>query len=132
MSVERYSHVMHIVSQVEGRLKKGATSVDALAALFPGGTITGCPKIKSIQIIEDVEKEARDIFYGSAGYFCGNGDSQFNILIRTALVKNKQIYLQAGAGIVADSQPGRELKEIQAKAKALLTTVSRIKLGGSK
>ena len=124
-AVERYSHVMHIVSQVEGRLGRGRDSVDALKALFPGGTITGCPKIKSIEVIEEIEKVARGPFYGSAGFFRGTGDAVFNILIRTALIKNKKITIQAGAGIVADSNAGREYREVLAKAGALLEAVGR-------
>ncbi len=119
-SVENYSHVMHIVSQVEGRLAPAKDSVDALKAVFPGGTITGCPKIKSIEIIERIERIARGPFYGSAGFFCENGDAVFNILIRTALVSDHKIYIQAGAGIVADSNAKREYREVIAKAKALL------------
>jgi para-aminobenzoate synthetase component 1 len=111
---------MHIVSQVEGRLQSRKTAVDALRALFPGGTITGCPKIKAIDIIEQLEGISRGPFYGSAGYFCPNGDAQFNILIRTALIQNRQLFLQAGAGIVADSHPQREYQEVLAKAQALI------------
>jgi para-aminobenzoate synthetase component I len=123
-AVENYSHVMHIVSEVTGRLQKKKTSLDALRALFPGGTITGCPKIKAIEIIERTEKTSRGPFYGSAGFFAGNGDAVFNILIRTALVQKKKIYIQAGAGIVADSQAKREYREILAKAKVLLEAVN--------
>jgi para-aminobenzoate synthetase component 1 len=119
-TVERYSHVMHIVSQVEGSLARGQTALDALRALFPGGTITGCPKIRSIGLIEALERVARGPFYGSAGFFNGNGDAVFNILIRTALIKNRRAWVQAGAGIVADSEPRREYAEVNAKAAALL------------
>ncbi|MCG3204513.1 MAG: Aminodeoxychorismate synthase component 1 [Elusimicrobia bacterium] len=121
--VEKYSHVMHIVSQVEGRLARGRSSVDALQAVFPGGTVTGCPKIKAVELIEDIEGVARGPFYGSAGFFFNNGDAVFNILIRTALIQNKKIYVQAGAGIVADSHPKREYREIMAKAAALLEAI---------
>ena len=125
-AVERYSHVMHIVSQVEGRLSPRKNSIDALKAVFPGGTITGCPKIKSIEIIEEIEKVARGPFYGSAGFFRGNGDAVFNILIRTALIQDKKITVQAGAGIVADSRPAREYRERKAKAGALLEAVASL------
>jgi len=124
--VERYSHVMHIVSEVRGKLHEGASAMDALKAVFPGGTITGCPKIKSIEIISDLEGEARGPFYGSAGYFSWNGNASFNILIRTALIKPNKIHIQAGAGIVADSQPKREYEEILAKAQALLETAVEV------
>ncbi len=127
--VERYSHVMHIVSQVEGKLARGRTSVDAVAALFPGGTITGCPKISSIEIIESLEKASRSIFYGSAGYFCGNGDAKFNILIRTALIQRGRLALRAGAGIVADSRADREYREIHAKAGAVLEAAAAVEAG---
>lgn len=119
-SIERYSHVMHIVSEVQGILRKDKDAIDALQALFPGGTITGCPKIKSMEVIQELEGQSRGPFYGSVGYFCANGDAKFNILIRTALMKKNKIYIQAGAGIVADSHPVREYEETKAKAQALL------------
>lgn len=122
-NVERYSHVMHIVSQVEGRLKKSETAMSALKALFPGGTITGCPKIRAIDIIERLEKKARGPFYGSAGFFTKSGNAVLNILIRSALVQKKNVYIQAGAGIVADSRAKREWREVCAKAHALWETV---------
>lgn len=125
-AVERYSHVMHIVSEVEGQLRKNESALSALAALFPGGTITGCPKIKSIEIIGRLEKEARGPFYGSAGFFAWNGDAVFNILIRTALIQKNTVTVQAGAGIVADSRPEREYRETLAKAGALLEAVKRV------
>jgi anthranilate/para-aminobenzoate synthase component I len=119
-AIERYSHVMHIVSDVEGQLAREFTSVDALKALFPGGTITGCPKIRSIEVIENLERLARGPFYGSAGYFSWNGDAKFNILIRTAHLRRGRATFQAGAGIVADSRAPRELREIRAKARAIV------------
>lgn len=122
-AIEKYSHVMHIVSEVRGRIKKGANAMDVLRATFPGGTITGCPKIKSVEIIEALEKNARGIFYGSGGFFRANGDATFNILIRTAFVKGQRLYIQAGAGIVADSHPRREYNEVLAKAQALREAV---------
>lgn len=124
-TVERYSHVMHIVSHVEGVLARGKTSLDAVASLFPGGTITGCPKISSIDIIEDIERVSRGPFYGSAGFFCDNGDAVFNILIRTALIQQGKIRLQAGAGIVADSRASREYDEVMAKARAVIEAARR-------
>jgi para-aminobenzoate synthetase component 1 len=111
---------MHIVSEVKGRLRTGLGAREALAAVFPGGTITGCPKIKSIEIIEKLEGVSRGPFYGSAGFFAANGDAVFNILIRTALIDRRKIYIQAGAGLVADSHPKREYREILAKAGVLL------------
>lgn len=126
MGVERYSHVMHIVSQVEGRLARGRTAADAIAASFPGGTITGCPKIRSIELIEDIERESRSIFYGSAGYVCGNGDAKLNILIRTAAIRRGRLTLRAGAGIVADSRAASEYREVFAKARAVLEAADRV------
>jgi para-aminobenzoate synthetase component 1 len=125
-SVEKYSHVMHIVSQVEGTLAPKKYASDALSALFPGGTITGCPKIRSIEIIEELEKISRGPFYGSAGFILGNGDATFNILIRTALIKARRAWIQAGAGIVADSNPRREYREVRAKAAALLEALAAV------
>ncbi|MBV9080822.1 MAG: anthranilate synthase component I family protein [Elusimicrobia bacterium] len=125
LAVERYSHVMHIVSQVEGRLAAGRTPADALMALFPGGTITGCPKIRAIEIIEALERETRSLFYGSAGYVAGNGDAKFNILIRTALIRRGRLTLRAGAGIVADSRAEREYREAWDKARAVLEAADR-------
>jgi anthranilate/para-aminobenzoate synthase component I len=124
-AIEKYSHVMHIVSEVRGRLKPRASAIDVLRATFPGGTITGCPKIKSVEVIEALEKQARGIFYGSGGFFRANGDATFNILIRTAFVKGERLYIQAGAGIVADSQPRREYNEVLAKAQALREAVEK-------
>jgi para-aminobenzoate synthetase component 1 len=125
-SVEPYSHVMHIVSEVKGRLQKGRTAWEALQSLFPGGTITGCPKISSVKIIGELEGVARGPFYGSAGYFAWNGDAKFNILIRTALIQNKKVYVQAGAGIVADSNPRREYRESLAKARVILEAIASL------
>jgi anthranilate/para-aminobenzoate synthase component I len=122
-SVEKYSHVMHIVSQVEGKLAKGNNATDVVKAVFPGGTITGCPKIRAIEWIEALEKKSRGPFYGSAGFINGNGDATFNILIRTALLKGRKAWVQAGAGIVADSNPAREYAEVRAKAAMLLETL---------
>lgn len=124
-AVERYSHVMHIVSQVEGRLRKDLNAIDALTAVFPGGTITGCPKIKSIEVIQELEKVSRALFFGSAGFFAVNGDAVFNILIRTALVREGRVIIQAGAGIVADSRPAREYQEVLAKARALMVAAEQ-------
>jgi anthranilate/para-aminobenzoate synthase component I len=126
-AVERYSHVMHIVSEVRGALAADRNAVDALAALFPGGTITGCPKIKSIDIIQRQEGETRGPFYGSAGFFSWDGGALFNILIRTALLEGKRAILRVGAGIVADSRASREYREILAKAHALLQALGAVK-----
>ncbi|WP_028560698.1 anthranilate synthase component I family protein [Paenibacillus pinihumi] len=119
MVIEQYSHVMHLVSQVEGELKAGKDAFDVIAAKFPGGTITGAPKIRTMEIIEEVEPARRGPYTGSMGWIDYNGDMEFNIIIRTMAVKDGQIHIQAGAGIVIDSDPEREYYESLNKAKAL-------------
>jgi anthranilate synthase component 1 len=123
MYVERYSHVMHIVSALEGKLREGLDALDAFAACFPAGTLSGAPKVRAMQIIEELEPVRRGIYGGSVLYadFAGNLDSC--IAIRTMLMKGKKAYLQAGAGIVADSDPRREFEECVNKAKAVLRAV---------
>jgi anthranilate synthase component 1 len=120
MVTETYAHVHHIVSNVRGTLRTNATAVDALRALFPGGTITGCPKIRCMQIIAVLEGEGRGAYTGSLGWLGIDGDADFNILIRTLTLRGDQIELRAGAGIVADSIPERELEETRAKALGML------------
>ena len=117
--IERYSHVMHLVSQVEGQLAEGKDVYDVIAATFPGGTITGAPKIRTMEIIEELEPVRRGPYTGSLGYIGYNGDMEFNIIIRTMVVKDGQVHIQAGAGIVIDSEPEREYRESLSKAKAL-------------
>jgi anthranilate synthase component 1 len=120
MVTESYAHVHHIVSNVRGRLRTGTSAVDALRALFPGGTITGCPKIRCMEIIAGLEGAGRGAYTGSLGWLGSNGDADFNILIRTLALRGDEITLRAGAGIVADSVPERELEETRAKARGLL------------
>jgi anthranilate synthase component I len=120
MVTETYAHVHHIVSNVRGTLRADASAVDALRALFPGGTITGCPKIRCMQIIAALEGEGRGAYTGSLGWLGTDGDADFNILIRTLTMRDQRIELRAGAGIVADSVPERELEETRAKARGLL------------
>ena len=120
MVTESYAHVHHIVSSVRGRLRADATAVAALRALFPGGTITGCPKIRCMQIIAELEGCGRGAYTGSLGWLGTDGDADFNILIRTLTMKGHEIELRAGAGIVADSIPERELAETRAKARGML------------
>ena len=103
--VERYSHVMHIVSNVEGKLSPNRDALDALAAGFPAGTVSGAPKVRAMQIIDELEKEKRGLYAGAVGYFSAAGEMDTCIVLRTALVKNGTMYVQAGAGIVADSDP---------------------------
>ena len=120
MVTESYAHVHHIVSNVRGRLRAKCSPVDALRALFPGGTITGCPKVRCMQIIAELEGEGRGAYTGSLGWLGTDGDADFNILIRTLTLRDGVIELRAGAGIVADSIPERELEETRAKARGLL------------
>ncbi|HDH16540.1 MAG TPA: aminodeoxychorismate synthase, component I, partial [Gammaproteobacteria bacterium] len=119
MVLESYTHVHHIVSSVSGKLKKGISPGDIIRAVFPGGTITGCPKVRCMEIIAELEQEARDAYTGSVGYLCYNGDMDLNILIRTITHKNNFYSFRAGAGIVADSDPAKELCETRSKAKGL-------------
>jgi anthranilate synthase component 1 len=123
MYVERYSHVMHLVSALEGRLRPELNAMDAFAACFPAGTLSGAPKVRAMQIIEELEPTRRGVYGGSVLYadFAGNLDSC--IAIRTVLMKGKKAYLQAGAGIVADSDPQREFEETENKARAVLRAV---------
>jgi anthranilate synthase component 1 len=129
MFVERYSHVMHLVSAVEGTLRAGLTPIDALSSCFPAGTLTGAPKVRAMEIIEEVEPVRRGIYGGSVLYadFAGNLDSC--IAIRTMLVKGKKAYVQAGAGIVADSVPESEYQECLNKAQALVRAVELARSG---
>jgi anthranilate synthase component 1 len=117
--VERYSHVMHIVSNVEGKLAGNRDALDALAAGFPAGTVSGAPKVRAMQIIDELEKEKRGLYAGAVGYFSAAGEMDTCIVLRTALVKDGKMYVQAGAGIVADSNPDLEQQECINKAKAL-------------
>ncbi|HET9903105.1 MAG TPA: anthranilate synthase component I [Xanthobacteraceae bacterium] len=117
--IERYSQVMHIVSNVEGKLDKRYDAIDALAGGFPAGTVSGAPKVRAMQIIDELEKEKRGLYAGCVGYFSADGDMDTCIVLRTALVKDGKMYVQAGAGIVADSEPSFEQQECLNKAKAL-------------
>ena len=120
MAIERYSHVMHIVSNVEGRLKPGLTAMDVLRATFPAGTVSGAPKIRAMEIIDELEPSKRGVYAGAVGYLGFNGDMDVAIAIRTAVIKDGTLYVQAGAGIVADSVPENEWIETRNKARALL------------
>jgi len=120
MVVERYSHVMHIVSNVEGKLKPGLDAVAVLRASFPAGTVSGAPKVRAMEIIDELEPSKRGVYAGAAGYLGFNGDMDLAIAIRTAVIKGGRLYVQAGAGIVADSIPANEWVETQNKARAVL------------
>ena len=121
--IEKYSHVMHIVSNVEGTFNKKNSKIDTLLSGFPAGTVSGAPKIKAMEIIDSLEKTKRKIYAGGIGYFSANGDFDTCIALRTALAKKNKFYVQAGAGIVADSKPENEYRETVNKAKALINAL---------
>ncbi len=127
MVVENYSHVMHISSNVEGILRDDKDALDALISGFPAGTVSGAPKIKAMEIIEELEKEKRGFYAGCVGYFAGNGDMETCITLRSALIKDEKIYLQSGAGVVFDSDPKSEYQECVNKAQALIKACELIK-----
>ena len=126
MVTEDYSHVMHIVSNVRGYLAAGRDCFDVIKAAFPGGTITGVPKVRCMEIIDELEPVRRGPYTGSLGYIGFNANMDLNIIIRTFLVKDGRAYIQAGAGIVADSDPEREYHESLKKAEALIKTLERV------
>ena len=128
-TVERYSHVMHIVSNVEGLLKDGMTSLDVLRATFPAGTLTGAPKIRAMEIIDELEPVKRGIYGGACGYLSFAGDMDVAISIRTGIVKDQVLYVQAAAGVVADSVPELEWQETEAKARALIRAAELVEQG---
>ena len=128
MAVERYSHVMHLVSQVEGRLAAGATPADVIRALFPGGTVTGAPKVRTMQVIAELEPVARAFYTGSFGWIGASGDLCLNIIIRSLWTVEGRAFVQAGAGVVADSRPRREHAESWRKAQAPLLAAARAAL----
>ncbi|MGE5576650.1 MAG: anthranilate synthase component I [Syntrophothermus sp.] len=125
MTVEQYSHVMHIVSNVRGRLAPGKDQFDVLAATFPAGTVSGAPKIRAMEIVDELEEARRGPYAGAVGYFGYSGNLDLCITIRTIVLKDGFAYLQAGAGIVADSDPAREYEELTNKAKALLRALEK-------
>ncbi|MDO8547300.1 MAG: anthranilate synthase component I [Nitrospirales bacterium] len=129
MAVEQYSHVMHLVSQVEGRLQQGMDSYDVLRACFPAGTVSGAPKIRAMEIIEELEPSRRGPYAGAVGYFGFSGNMDTCINIRTVVVKGRQAFIQAGAGIVADSDPEAEYVETCNKAKAMMRAVEMAEKG---
>jgi anthranilate synthase component I len=128
-AVERYSHVMHIVSNVEGILNDGMTSIDVLKATFPAGTLTGAPKVHAMELIDQLEPSKRGLYGGACGYLSYAGDMDVAIAIRTGIVKDQTLYVQAAAGVVADSVPELEWKETEAKARALLRASELVEEG---
>jgi len=129
MMIERYSHVMHIVSNVEGKLKAGMDAIDVIKATFPAGTVSGAPKVRAMEIIDELEPSKRGIYAGAVGYLGFNGDMDVAIAIRTGVIKNNMLYVQAGAGIVADSIPQSEWDETQNKARAVLRAAELVQEG---
>lgn len=123
MAVERYSHVMHLVSVVQGKLAKGFDRIDALIACFPAGTVSGAPKVRAMEIISELEGSRRGIYAGAVGYLDFSGNLDFCITIRTVVIENGQAWVQAGAGIVADSNPRAEYEETRNKAQAIITAL---------
>jgi anthranilate synthase component 1 len=129
MVVERYSHVMHIVSNVEGTLRPGLTSIDVLRAAFPAGTVSGAPKVRAMEIIDELEPTGRGVYAGAVGYISFQDDMDTAIAIRTAVVKDGMVYAQAGAGIVHDSVPESEWTETENKARAIFRAADMVQQG---
>ena len=129
MTIERYSHVMHIVSNVEGTLRPGLTSIDVLRAAFPAGTVSGAPKVRAMEIIDELEPTARGVYAGAVGYVSFQDDMDTAIAIRTAVVKDGMLYAQAGAGIVHDSVPESEWTETENKARAVFRAAEMVQQG---
>ena len=128
-AVERYSHVMHIVSNVEGTLKDGMTAIDVLKATFPAGTLTGAPKVHAMELIDQLEPTKRGLYGGACGYISYAGDMDVAITIRTGIIKDQMLHVQAAAGVVADSVPELEWRETEAKARALLRAAELVEEG---
>jgi anthranilate synthase component 1 len=129
MVIERYSHVMHLVSNVAGTLLPGMSNMDVLRASFPAGTLTGAPKVRAMQMIDELEPVRRGIYGGAAGYLSYGGEMDVAIAIRTGIVKDGMLYVQAAAGIVADSDPEKEWLETEAKARAVLRAAEQVQNG---
>jgi anthranilate synthase component 1 len=129
MVVERYSHVMHIVSNVKGSLLPGKTAVDVLRASLPAGTLSGAPKIRAMEIIDELEPVKRGVYGGAVGYISWQGDMDTAIAIRTAVIKDATLYIQAGGGVVADSVPRLEYKETMNKARAMFRAAAMVRSG---
>jgi anthranilate synthase component 1 len=129
MTIENYSHVMHIVSNVEGKLRSGMGAMDVLRASFPAGTVSGAPKVRAMEIIDELEPSKRGIYAGAVGYLGFSGDMDVAIAIRTGVIKDGRLLVQAGAGIVADSVPQSEWTETQNKARALLRAAEMAESG---
>jgi anthranilate synthase component 1 len=129
MMVERYSHVMHIVSQVQGKIRAGMDAFDLLRATFPAGTLSGAPKVRAMEIIEELEGTRRGPYGGAVGYFSFDGSMDMCITIRSMLVRDEVVYMQSGAGLVADSDPTAEYEESLNKARALNVAIDYAEKG---
>ncbi|MFT4198259.1 MAG: anthranilate synthase component I family protein, partial [Pseudoxanthomonas sp.] len=127
--IERYSHVMHIVSEVTGTLKPGLSYMDVLRATFPAGTVSGAPKIRALEIIRDLEPVRRNVYSGAVGYIGWHGDADTAIAIRTAVIQDGYLYVQAGGGVVYDSDPDAEWQETMNKGRALFRAVAQAAKG---
>ena len=131
MVIERYSHVMHIVSNVKGELKEGLDALDVLRATLPAGTLSGAPKVRAMEIIDEMEPVKRGVYGGAVGYLAWNGNMDTAIAIRTAVIKDRQLHIQAGAGVVADSIPELEWQETMNKGRAVFRAVAMAQTGFS-
>jgi anthranilate synthase component 1 len=129
MVVERYSHVMHIVSNVQGELQQGKDAFDVVRATFPAGTLSGAPKVRAMEIIDELEPVRREVYGGAVGYFSFSGNMDLAIAIRTLVIKDGQVHLQAGAGIVADSVPAAEYQETVNKSMAVVKAIEAVERG---
>jgi anthranilate synthase component I len=129
MVVERYSHVMHMVSNVEGTVASALTPMELLRATFPAGTVTGTPKVRAMEIIDELEPQRRGLYAGAVGYLGFHGNVDLAIAIRTGVIKDGELHVQAAAGIVADSIPESEWRETQNKARALLAAAEQVHAG---
>jgi anthranilate synthase component 1 len=129
MFVERYSHIMHIVSNVQGKLRAGMNAFDLLRATFPAGTLSGAPKVRAMEIIEELEGTRRGVYGGAVGYFSFDGSMDTCITIRAALMQGNTVSIPAGAGLVADSVPALEYQESLNKARAMIVTIQRAEQG---
>ena len=128
-TIERYSHVMHIVSNVVGKLKKGMDAIDVLRATFPAGTVSGAPKVRAMEIIDELEPVKRGVYAGAVGYISWSGNMDTAIAIRTAVIKDNTLHIQAGAGIVYDSVPANEWEETMNKGRAIFRAVEMAEAG---
>jgi anthranilate synthase component 1 len=129
MVIEKYSHVQHIVSSVEGKLKPGTTNFDVLRATFPAGTLSGAPKVRAMELIDELEPVKRGLYGGAVGYLSFTGEMDLAITIRTGVIANGNLYVQAAAGVVADSVPESEWQETENKARAVLRAAEQVQMG---